>query len=49
MVGAGIFAAAPFFAQAIGPGVIGGFTAGTGMYMLARVFQALAERSLTSL
>lgn len=46
MVGAGIFSLPRTFAQATGPlgAVIAWVIAGTGMYMLARVFQALAER-----
>ena len=46
MVGAGIFSLPRTFAQATGPlgAVIAWIIAGTGMYMLARVFQALAER-----
>jgi arginine:ornithine antiporter / lysine permease len=46
MVGAGIFSLPRTFAQATGPlgAVIAWIVAGTGMYMLARVFQALAER-----
>jgi len=46
MVGAGIFSLPRTFAQATGPlgAVIAWLIAGTGMYMLARVFQALAER-----
>lgn len=46
MVGAGIFSLPRTFGTATGPmgAVIAWFIAGTGMYMLARVFQALAER-----
>lgn len=46
MVGAGIFSLPRTFAGATGPvgAVIAWAIAGTGMYMLARVFQALAER-----
>lgn len=46
MVGAGIFSLPRTFAQATGPlgAVIAWIIAGSGMYMLARVFQALAER-----
>jgi arginine:ornithine antiporter / lysine permease len=46
MVGAGIFSLPRTFAAATGPlgAVIAWLIAGTGMYMLARVFQALAER-----
>lgn len=46
MVGAGIFSLPRTFAQATGPlgAVIAWLIAGTGMYMLARVFQTLAER-----
>ncbi len=46
MVGAGIFSLPRTFASATGPmgAVIAWLIAGTGMYMLARVFQALAER-----
>jgi len=46
MVGAGIFSLPRTFAGATGPlgAVIAWLIAGTGMYMLARVFQALAER-----
>jgi len=46
MVGAGIFSLPRTFAGATGPlgAVIAWIVAGTGMYMLARVFQALAER-----
>ena len=46
MVGAGIFSLPRTFAKATGPmgAVIAWIIAGTGMYMLARVFQALAER-----
>ena len=46
MVGAGIFSLPRTFANATGPlgAVIAWMIAGTGMYMLARVFQALAER-----
>jgi arginine:ornithine antiporter/lysine permease len=46
MVGAGIFSLPRTFAQATGPlgAVIAWLIACTGMYMLARVFQALAER-----
>ena len=46
MVGAGIFSLPRTFANATGPvgAVIAWAIAGTGMYMLARVFQALAER-----
>lgn len=46
MVGAGIFNLPGRFGQATGPfgALIAWTIAGTGMYMLARVFQALAER-----
>src|ERR1700722_4926502 len=46
MVGAGIFSLPRTFANATGPmgAVIAWIIAGTGMYMLARVFQSLAER-----
>src|SRR5215475_11479350 len=46
MVGAGIFSLPRTFAGATGPfgAVIAWVIAGTGMYMLARVFQYLAER-----
>jgi len=46
MVGAGIFSLPRTFANATGPlgAVIAWLIAGAGMYMLARVFQALAER-----
>lgn len=46
MVGAGIFSLPRTFAGATGPlgAIIAWLIAGTGMYMLARVFQALAER-----
>lgn len=46
MVGAGIFSLPRTFASATGPlgAVIAWLIAATGMYMLARVFQALAER-----
>ena len=46
MVGVGIFSLPRTFANATGPlgAVIAWLIAGTGMYMLARVFQALAER-----
>jgi arginine:ornithine antiporter/lysine permease len=46
MVGAGIFNLPGRFATATGPfgAIIAWCIAGTGMYMLARVFQALAER-----
>ncbi|WP_018387610.1 basic amino acid/polyamine antiporter [Ancylobacter sp. FA202] len=46
MVGAGIFNLPGRFATATGPfgAIIAWAIAGTGMYMLARVFQALAER-----
>lgn len=46
MVGAGIFSLPRTFANATGPfgAVIAWLIAGTGMYMLARVFQALADR-----
>ncbi|MCC8397158.1 basic amino acid/polyamine antiporter [Paraburkholderia sp. MMS20-SJTR3] len=46
MVGAGIFSLPRTFANATGPfgALIAWLIAGTGMYMLARVFQALAER-----
>jgi arginine:ornithine antiporter/lysine permease len=46
MVGAGIFSLPRTFAGATGPigAVIAWMIAGTGMYMLARVFQSLAER-----
>src|ERR1700722_18380993 len=47
MVGAGIFSLPRTFANATGPlgAVIAWLIAGTGMYMLARVFQSLAERN----
>src|SRR5215470_6862339 len=46
MVGAGIFSLPRTFANATGPmgAIIAWVIAGTGMYMLARVFQFLAER-----
>jgi arginine:ornithine antiporter/lysine permease len=46
MVGAGIFNLPGRFATATGPfgAIIAWVIAGTGMYMLARVFQALAEK-----
>jgi len=46
MVGSGIFSLPRTFANATGPvgAIIAWLIAGTGMYMLARVFQALAER-----
>ena len=46
MVGAGIFSLPRTFSNATGPlgAVIAWLIAGTGMYMLARVFQSLAER-----
>lgn len=46
MVGAGIFNLPGRFAMATGPfgAIIAWIIAGTGMYMLARVFQALAEK-----
>ena len=46
MIGAGIFSLPRTFANATGPlgALIAWIIAGTGMYMLARVFQALAER-----
>ncbi len=46
MVGAGIFNLPGRFATATGPfgAIIAWIIAGTGMYMLARVFQALAEK-----
>ena len=46
MVGAGIFALPSRFGGVTGPigAIIAWLIAGTGMYMLARVFQALAER-----
>ena len=46
MVGAGIFSLPRTFAIATGPfgAIIAWLIAGTGMYMLARVFQSLAER-----
>src|SRR5215472_12751583 len=46
MVGAGIFSLPRTFANATGPlgALIAWLIAGTGMYMLARVFQSLAER-----
>lgn len=46
MVGAGIFNLPGRFASATGPfgAIIAWLIAGTGMYMLARVFQALAEK-----
>jgi arginine:ornithine antiporter/lysine permease len=46
MVGAGIFSLPRTFANATGPfgAVIAWIIAGTGMYMLARVFQFLGER-----
>ena len=46
MVGAGIFSLPRTFANATGPmgAILAWVIAGTGMYMLARVFQSLAER-----
>jgi len=46
MVGAGIFSLPRTFGNATGPfgAIIAWLVAGTGMYMLARVFQSLAER-----
>ena len=46
MVGAGIFSLPRTFGEATGPfgAVIAWLIAGTGMYMLGRVFQSLAER-----
>jgi len=46
MVGAGIFSLPRTFAAATGPlgAIIAWLIAGAGMYMLARVFQSLAER-----
>jgi len=46
MVGAGIFSLPRTFAGATGPfgAIIAWLIAGTGMYMMARVFQSLAER-----
>ncbi|MFO1157955.1 MAG: basic amino acid/polyamine antiporter [Reyranellaceae bacterium] len=46
MVGAGIFSLPRTFANATGPlgAIIAWLIAGAGMYMLARVFQSLAER-----
>ena len=46
MVGAGIFSLPRTFAGATGPlgAIVAWMIAGTGMYMLARVFQSLAER-----
>jgi arginine:ornithine antiporter / lysine permease len=46
MIGAGIFSLPRTFANATGPfgALIAWFIAGGGMYLLARVFQALAER-----
>jgi arginine:ornithine antiporter/lysine permease len=46
MVGAGIFSLPRTFAGATGPigAIVAWLIAGTGMYMLARVFQSLAER-----
>lgn len=46
MVGAGIFSLPRTFGYATGPfgAIIAWLIAGTGMYMLARVFQTLAER-----
>ena len=46
MVGAGIFSLPRTFAAATGPigAIIAWIIAGTGMYMLARVFQSLAAR-----
>jgi len=46
MVGAGIFSLPRTFGNATGPfgAIVAWAIAGTGMYMLARVFQALAER-----
>ena len=46
MIGAGIFSLPRTFAQATGPlgAVIAWLIAGSGMYMLARVFQTLADR-----
>ena len=49
MAGAGIFNLPSRFATATGPfrAIIAWAIAGTGMYMLARVFQALAEKRPT--
>ena len=46
MVGAGIFSLPRTFANATGPfgAIIAWLIAGTGMYLMARVFQSLAER-----
>src|SRR5215510_3342171 len=46
MIGAGIFSLPRTFAIAAGPfgALIAWLIAGTGMFMMARVFQALAER-----
>lgn len=46
MVGAGIFSLPRTFGEATGPvgAIIAWGIAGTGMYMLARVFQTLAQR-----
>jgi arginine:ornithine antiporter/lysine permease len=46
MIGAGIFSLPRTFANATGPvgAIIAWCIAGAGMYTLARVFQALAER-----
>src|SRR5262245_55725255 len=46
MVGAGIFSLPRTFANSTGPvgALVAWVIAGTGMYMLARVFQFLAER-----
>ncbi|MFO1306476.1 MAG: basic amino acid/polyamine antiporter [Burkholderiales bacterium] len=46
MIGAGIFSLPRTFASATGPlgAIIAWVIAGTGMYLLARVFQSLAER-----
>ena len=46
MIGAGIFSLPRTFANATGPmgAIVAWLIAGSGMYMLARVFQSLAER-----
>src|SRR5690349_12696553 len=46
MVGAGIFSLPRIFGEATGPfgAIIAWLIAGSGMYMLARVFQTLAQR-----
>ena len=47
MIGAGIFSLPRTFASATGPvgAIIAWLIAGTGMYMLARVFQAYADKA----